>query len=146
MRGPGDWAYARAAMTQISPMLAVGDGKAAIAFYQQAFGATVRWLIDAGGHVVAGLEIGGAEFFLADESPPHGTRGPASAGFTTVRLELFVDDPEAAHARAVAAGATARGPVTRYEYPTTSGKQLRMLQGSIMDPFGHMWLIGKFLD
>jgi uncharacterized glyoxalase superfamily protein PhnB len=22
----------------------------------------------------------------------------------------------------------------------------RMLQGAVVDPFGHMWLIGKFLD
>jgi uncharacterized glyoxalase superfamily protein PhnB len=29
--------------TQISPMLAVSDGSAAIAFYQAAFGATLLW-------------------------------------------------------------------------------------------------------
>jgi hypothetical protein len=23
---------------------------------------------------------------------------------------------------------------------------LRMLQGGVVDPFGHVWLIGKFLD
>ena len=40
--------------TQISPMLAVTDGNAAIAFYQAAFGATLQWHLD-GGHVVAGL-------------------------------------------------------------------------------------------
>ena len=80
---------------QISPMLAVHDGHAAIEFYKAAFGAIVNWLLDAGGHVVAGLSIGGAEFFLAHESPPHGTRSPASVDFTTVRIELFVDDPVA---------------------------------------------------
>jgi PhnB protein len=133
-------------MTQISPMLSVGDGKAALAFYQAAFGATVRWTIDAGGHVVAGLDIGGAEFFLADESPQHGARGPKSAGFTTVRIELFVDDPAAVHARAIAAGAALRSEVTPFEYPTTSGKPLRMIQGSVIDPFGHVWLIGRFLE
>ena len=80
--------------TQISPMLAVGDGNAVIEFYQAAFGATLLWRLDGG---VAGLSIDGANFFLAQESPPHGTRGPASAGFTTVRIELFVDDPIAVH-------------------------------------------------
>lgn len=132
--------------TQISPMLAVADGKAAIAFYQQAFGATVTWMIDAGGHVVAGLAIDGAELFLADESPENQVLGPSTAGCTTVRIELFVDDPAAAHARAVAAGATNRSAVTRYEYPTTSGKLLRMDQGSVTDPSGHIWLLGRFLD
>jgi PhnB protein len=55
--------------TQISPMLAVSDGNAAIEFYKAAFGATVLWHLDGGGHVVAGLSIDGAEFFLAHESP-----------------------------------------------------------------------------
>ncbi len=73
-------------------MLAVSDGNAAIAFYKAAFGASLLWHLD-GGHVVAGLSIDDAPFFLAHESPPHGTRGPASVGFTTVRIELFMDDP-----------------------------------------------------
>ncbi len=91
--------------TQISPMLAVGDGNAAVEFYKAAFGATLLWHLDGSGHVVAGLSIDGAKFFLAHESPPHGTRGPASVGFTTVRIELFVDDPIAVHRQALAAGA-----------------------------------------
>ena len=132
-------------MTQISPMLAVPDGAAAIAFYQAAFGATVRWQLG-DDHIVAGLEIDGAPFFLAHESPDHGNRSPGSAGFTTVRIELFVDDPQAVHARALAAGATERTPVTTYEYDTVGPRPIRrMLQGSVKDPFGHTWLVGKFL-
>lgn len=127
-------------------MLAVGDGRAAIAFYQAAFGATVLWQLD-GGHVVAGLEIDDAPFFLASESPPHGTRGPAAAGFTTVRIELFVDDPVAVQARAVAAGAREKDPVREHAHETTGPRPIRrMLQGALIDPFGHMWLVGKFLD
>ena len=129
--------------TQISPMLAVGDGSAAIDFYKAAFGATVLWHLGEG-HIVAGLEIDGAQFFLATESPEYGTRGPASAGYTTVRIELFVDDPVAVHAQAVAAGATERSPVQEYDYPTVGPQPIgKMLQGSVLDPFGHMWLVGK---
>jgi PhnB protein len=134
-------------MTQISPMLAVSDGNAAIEFYRAAFGATVLWHLNGGGHVVAGLSIDGAEFFLAHESPPHGTRGPASVGFTTVRIELFVDDPGAVQRRAMAAGAIERSPVVEHEHATTGVRPIRrMLQGAVVDPFGHMWLIGKFLE
>jgi PhnB protein len=79
---------------QISPMLAGSDGNAAIAFYKAAFGAELLWHLVGGGHVVAGLSIDGADFFLAHESRPYGTRSPDSAGFTTVRIELFVDDPK----------------------------------------------------
>jgi PhnB protein len=133
--------------TQISPMLAVSDGNAAIAFYKAAFGAELLWHLVGGGHVVAGLSIDGADFFLAHESPPYGTRSPDSAGFTTVRIELFVDDPKAVYRRALTAGATERSPVMEYQHETIGSKPIKkMLQGALVDPFGHLWLIGKFLD
>lgn len=132
--------------TRISPMLAVSDGNAAVAFYEAAFGATVRWRLP-GGHMVAGLSIDGAEFFLAHESPPYGTRSPDSAGFTTVRIELFVDDPISVHRRALAAGATNHSDVLEHTHQTIGPHPIsRMLQGAVLDPFGHLWLIGKFLD
>jgi PhnB protein len=132
--------------TEISPMLAVSDGNAAVAFYKTAFGAELLWHLDGGGHVVAGLSIDGAQFFLAHESPPHGTRSPSSVGFTTVRVELFVDDPVAVHRKALAAGATEHSPMEEHEHDITGPKPIkRMLQGALTDPFGHMWLVGKIL-
>jgi PhnB protein len=130
--------------TQISPMLAVSDGSAAIAFYQAAFGATLLWHLD---HAVAGLSIDGAEFFLAHESPPHGTRSPAAVNFTTVRIELFVDDPVAVHRHALAAGAIEHSPVREHTHATLGPRPIRrMLQGAVIDPFGHIWLVGKILE
>ena len=127
-------------------MIAVTDGNAAIDFYRVAFGATVLWRLG-DDHVVAGLSIDGAEFFLAHESPQYGTRGPSSAGFTTVRIELFVDDPIAVHRQALVAGATEHSPVMEHEHTTTGPHPIgRMLQGAVTDPFGHIWLIGRFLD
>ena len=133
--------------TQISPMLAVNDANAAIAFYEAAFGAELLWHLDGGGHVVAGLSIDGARFFLARDSPPHGTQGPAAAGFTTVRIELFVDDPIAVYRRALGAGTIERAPVEEHTFEMIGPRPIkRMLQGALVDPFGHMWLIGKILD
>jgi PhnB protein len=134
-------------MTQISPMLAVSDGNAAIDFYKAAFGAELLWHLGGAGPLVAGLSVDGAKFFLAHESPPHGTRGPGSAGFTTVRIELFVDDPIAVHRRALVAGAVEHSPVEEHTHETIGPKPIkRILQGALVDPFGHMWLIGKILD
>jgi PhnB protein len=134
-------------VTQISPMLAVSDGNAAIDFYKAAFGAELLWHLEHDGHVVAGLSIDGAKFFLAHESPTYGTRGPDSAGFTTVRIELFVDDPIMVHRQALAAGAIEREPVKEHKHETIGPEPIkRMLQGALVDPFGHMWLIGKFLE
>jgi len=148
---PEQWgaAVARLAVPKprISPMLAVSDGAAAIEFYQAAFGADLLWRLGGDEHLVAGLAVRGAQFFLATESPEFGTRGPAGAGFTTVRIELFVDDPAAVQRQALAAGAVLRSLVEKHTYSTTGPQPIRrMLQGAVIDPFGHMWLIGKFLD
>ena len=130
--------------TQISPMLAVKNVRTAIDFYVAAFGATVLWTLD---DQVAGLEIDGAEFFLAIEAAKYGKRAPADAGFTTVRIELFVADPVAIQARALAAGGTERSAVVEHNHATAGPRPIsRMLQGSVSDPDGHIWLIGKFLE
>ena len=133
--------------TEITVMLAVTDARAAVEFYEKAFGAAVDWTVGGDEHMVAGMAIGGARFFLATESPEFGTRGPFTAGCTTVRIELFVDDPLVVQSNAVAAGATQRSEVKEHKYPVVGPKPIgRMLQGAVVDPFGHMWLIGKFLD
>jgi uncharacterized glyoxalase superfamily protein PhnB len=132
---------------QISPMLAVGDANAAIEFYKTAFDSNVLWHVGSDEHVVAGLSVYGAPFFLATESPSYGTRGPAAAGFTTVRIELFVEDPEAVQRKALAAGAAFGSPVMEHTHATIGPRPIRrLLQGSVVDPFGHMWLIGKILE
>jgi PhnB protein len=116
------------------PFLAVRDTDAAIAFYTKAFGATVRERVEApGGPVVAVLEIAGMPFGVATESAELGTPSPESAGVTTVRVSLHVDDPDAAAARAIAAGATEMFPVEDQPYG--------LRQGRVVDPFGHHWLI-----
>lgn len=132
---------------QISPMLAVSDADTAIEFYKAAFGATVLWRLGGSEHVVAGLSVQGAKFFLATEAPTYGTRGPTAAGFTTVRIELFVDDPEAVQRQALAAGGSFGSPVEEHRHSTSGPYPIRrMLQGGIIDPFGHRWLIGKILE
>jgi PhnB protein len=120
--------------TAIAPMLSVRNGIKAIEFYKAAFGASELFRVDASGAVVARLSVGGAEFWLADESPEHLNFSPDSLGGGTVRMVMIVEDPDAAFERAVAAGATVVWPVS-HQY----GWRL----GRIVDPFGHHWEIGK---
>ena len=123
-------------MSSLYPFLAVRDTDAAIAFYAEAFGATVRERHEApDGPVVAVLEIAGMPFGVATEAPQLGTPSPETAGATTVRVSLHVDDPDAAAARAVAAGATEMFPVAEQPYG--------LRQGRVVDPFGHHWLIAN---
>ena len=64
-----------------------------------------------------------------------------------MRIELFVDNPAAVHKRAVAAGAIERNPVTEHAFDMTGPHPIkRMLQSAVVDPFGHMWLIGRVLE
>lgn len=130
--------------TQISPMLAVSDASAALEFYRGAFRAEERWRIGEPPQV-AGMAIDGAEFFLAQENPPS-TRSPGAAGHTTVRIELFVDDPVGTQERAIEAGGRPGSPVVERSHQLADGRTLVMLQGGVIDPFGHVWLIGKFLE
>lgn len=122
-------------MTALYPFLAVRDTDTAIEFYAEAFGATVRERLEipGGGPVVAVLEIDGVPFGIATEAPGLGTPSPETAGVTTVRVSLHVDDPDAAAARAIAAGATELFPVADQPYG--------LRQGRVVDPFGHHWLI-----
>ena len=123
-------------MSALYPFLAVRDTDAAIEFYAEAFGATVRERLEApGGVVVAVLEIAGMPFGVATEAPQLGTPSPETAGATTVRVSLHVDDPDAAAAKAVAAGATEMFPVADQPYG--------LRQGRVVDPFGHHWLIAN---
>src|SRR5215470_7245374 len=97
----------------IQPMLSVRRGAQAIDFYKSAFAAEVLFRIDApDGAVVATLSIGGAEFWVADESPEHKNFSPETLGGGTVRMVLVVDDPDAAFAKAVSAGGTVVYEVT----------------------------------
>jgi PhnB protein len=124
--------------TLISPMLSVRRGAQAVDFYRSALGATVVYRIDApDGALVARLSVAGAEFWVADESPEHKNFSPETLGGGTIRMVMIVDDPDAAFAKAVAAGACVVWPV---------GNQHGWRLGRVVDPFGHHWEIGKPLS
>jgi PhnB protein len=119
----------------ISVMLIVPDGAAAVEWYRRALGASELW--DLGG--VAGLEVGGAPFFLHETVPQkQGEASPGESGTSSTRIEVFVDDPDGFIARAVAEGATASPErVIEHERPWGTHRQ-----GGFRDPFGHQWSVG----
>lgn len=127
-------AGAIASTTAISVMLIVPDAPSAIAWYQHALGARMLW--DLGG--VAGLEIDGAPFFLHEVNPDNPSEtSPLEAGRTSVRIELFVDDPDAFLAAALSAGATIGSPIEEHVVIWGTHRQ-----GGFRDPFGHNWSVG----
>ena len=116
----------------LSVMLAVPDAQEAAGWYERAVGATRLWSLGS----VVGLQVGGAPFFLGEPSN-NGWESPSVLGTTTLRVEVFVDDPDGFVARAVAAGADGHDPVRDHETPWGTHRQ-----GGFIDPFGHRWLAG----
>jgi PhnB protein len=125
--------------TSIVPNLSVRRGTGAVEFYKEAFGAAEIWRITGPeGAIVAEMAIGGARFFVADESPENQNFSPESLGGTSVRIDLLVADPDGAQERAIHAGAKEIFPV--------ADKPFGFRMGRVADPFGHHWLIARPLE
>ena len=120
--------------TQITATLSVRNCPRAIEFYKAAFGAVELYRVPDGG--VARLSVAGAEFWVAEESPPHLNFSPDSLGGCSVRMLLIVEDPAAICRQAVAAGAEQVSPVA-----DAHGWRI----GRIVDPFGHHWEVAREL-
>ncbi len=121
------------------PYLAVHDARAAIAFYDDVFGAVETMRFDDGtriGH--AELAIGPARVYLSDEYPELGVVGPRTLGGTTVALHLEVPDVDYSHERAVRHGATS------LRAPADQGHGNR--NATVLDPFGHRWMLSAPID
>lgn len=119
----------------ISPWLNVRNSAKALEFYMSAFGATESFHLEGeDGSIVAKLSIDGAEFWMGEESKDVGNASPQSINGTSVRIILTVEDPDAAFAKALKAGASE-------VYPVNEAHGWR--SGKLIDPFGHCWEIGK---
>lgn len=121
----------------VLPYLTVHDGAAAIDWYVDALGAVEQFRVvgDDGllGH--AELLFGDARVMLSDEYPDLGVTSPRTIGGTSVALHVSVDDADATYARAVEAGATG------LREPEDQPHGAR--HGTILDPFGHRWIISQ---
>ena len=123
----------------VTPYLIVDDAAEAIRFYEKALGATEIFRLPMGdriGH--AEIKIGDSVVMLSDEWPDMGKLGPKARGGATSSMMLYVEDVDAAYARATAAGATAERP------PEDQFWGDRM--GSLVDPFGHSWSLATHVE
>jgi len=121
-------------MTSLIPYLAVSNGRAAIDFYAQVFGAEIVegevFEMDDGRLGHASLQIGSANLYVSDEYPEVGAHAPTSLGGSTVAVVIHVDSADDTMAAAVAAGATLDREVAN---------QHGHRSGWFIDPWGHRW-------
>jgi uncharacterized glyoxalase superfamily protein PhnB len=114
-------------------MLAVSDAPTAVAWYKHALGATELWNLGS----VVGMEVDGAPFFVG-EPEKNGWESPEKLGITSVRVEVFCDDPDGLIERALKAGATGSlDHIRNHKMPWGTHRQ-----GGFVDPFGHIWFVG----
>jgi PhnB protein len=125
----------------LTPALTVRNAAEAIDFYKEAFGAQERYRMatpDGQQVVHAELKIGDSLFMLGAEMPGQESRSPQALGGTTCGFYVYVEDVDAAFARAVAAGATIKEPVADKFW----GDRV----GSVFDPSGHIWMLATHVE
>jgi uncharacterized glyoxalase superfamily protein PhnB len=120
----------------VTPHLVVKDGRKAIEFYKQAFGAEERCAFngpDGKSFMHGEIKIGSSILMLAAENPQMNARTANTLGGTPVTLALYVTDVDKSFGRAVAAGAKPILPPTDMFW----GDRYSM----VSDPDGHSWSI-----
>ncbi len=119
----------------VTPHLVVSDAAKAIEFYGRAFGAEEICRMEGpGGQGImhAEIKIGDSIIMLCDEFPGmEHLKAPSSLKGTTSTLNIYTEDVDKAHAKAVAAGASVSMPPADMFWGDRYGK--------VTDPFGHEW-------
>ncbi len=123
----------------VSTMLTVSDIKAAVNFYQKAFGFAKRGIMNGpGGEPIhAELTLRGTTLMLGPEIEQMGSRTAKTIGATPVTLYLLTEDADKTVAKAVKLGATQKGPVMDMFWGDRCG--------TVVDPEGYTWMIATHI-
>jgi len=123
-----------------TPYLIIKGAARALDFYKKAFGATeLMRMPDSDGKIGhAEIKIGNSPIMLADEFPDRGFKSPQSLGGTPVSIMLYVENVDKTVERAVAEGAKVTKAVENQFYGDRNG--------TISDPFGHVWTISTHVE
>ncbi len=122
--------------TAITPMLIVEDIKAAVSFYQKAFGFAKRGIMNGpdGKPIHAELTLRNMTLMLGPENPQRGARSAKTLGASPVTLYLTTENVDKLVAQATKLGATLQGPVMDMFW----GDRV----GNLVDPNGYSWMVG----
>ena len=120
----------------VSAMLTVSDVKAAVGFYQKAFGFAKRGVMNGpdGKPIHAELTLRGTTLMLGPENPARGTRSAKTVGASPASLFLYVENVDKTVAKAAGLGATIQGEVTDMFWGDRCGM--------LVDPDGYGWMVG----
>ncbi len=120
--------------TSLTPFLAITNAGAAVEFYRSVFDARIVDVMDINGLVIhAELDFGSGKLQIGEPNPDYGLIPAPEGEEACYSIGMYCPDVDAVVARAQAAGAVVREPVTTF----VSGDRF----GSIRDPFGVRWTI-----
>ena len=127
-----------ATTSDIYPSLCYEDAPAAIAWLCRAFGFTERLVVPGPDGTVmhSELSLGNGVIMVGSPKAERGFIAPKRHAGSSQCLSVRVDDPDAHHARAVAAGAVITRPLQDEDY----GSRGYMAT----DPEGHQWYFGTY--
>ena len=125
--------------TAVTAALCVADVKAAVTFYQKAFGFEKRGMMNGpdGKPVHAELAMRGTVLMLGPEMPQMGARSAKNLGASPTTLYLLVDNVDKVLAKAVKLGATQQGPVADMFWGDRCGR--------LVDPEGYSWYVATHI-
>lgn len=127
---------------RVTPCLVARGAAKALAFYADVFGATERMRFPGPDGTIAHAEIqiGDSVIIVEDADPQRGTAAPPAEGLpgTPVFQFVYVEDVDAAVARAVELGATMRRAPEDQFYGDRDG--------FLVDPFGHGWTVATHVE
>jgi PhnB protein len=119
----------------VTPMLIVKDIKAAVGFYQKAFGFAKRGIMKGpdGKPVHAELTLRNMTIMLGPESEQRGSRSAKTVGASPVTLYMTTENVDKVVATAVKLGATLQSPVMDMFWGDRCG--------NVVDPDGYAWMV-----